>query len=174
MSWVTHLGLSLTVYHTTSPGHTKQPGSRSMTHAHYTVGYRSPRMAWVTAYNLSSYSLCCFFFFFFFFCFLFFFKIVSSSFGNKLSQKLYQYLQLKGRQLFLKVNTCSVLYSTTEKTLALYSTVQVYILAQYSTSESRALYSAIRSIFSSIFIIDPNILFYIQPSRSIFSSILKI
>ena len=31
------LGLSLTVYHTTSPGHIKQPESLSMAHAHYTV-----------------------------------------------------------------------------------------------------------------------------------------
>ena len=37
MAWVTRLCLSRTVYHTTSPGHTKQPGSLSLAHAPNTV-----------------------------------------------------------------------------------------------------------------------------------------
>ena len=92
-TWVTRLGISLTVYHTTSPGHTKQPGSRSMTHAHYTVG-RLQFTANGLGHNIKPE--------FKFGVLFFFFKIVSSSLSHKLSLKLYQYLQLNGRQLFLK------------------------------------------------------------------------
>ena len=63
MAWVTRLGLSLTVYHTTSPGHAKQPGSLRIANAHYTVQATVNGLGHSIQLGLehSLCSLCCFF-----------------------------------------------------------------------------------------------------------------